>query len=187
MKSHCVKRRRAETQKCGLSDKKRSGATPRLVKLQRPPPDIRILAPALSVCSRSKTFRPRCPAVSAHIRPAAPAPRMMASKSSEFAVTRPSHKLARAPATRIIHLSATTFIVIGKAACNRSTCVIVGMAASTRAFPALDLLDGWREGDVAGEGRGRFPWTPLYRPSSVNPGDRRGGVQTASDICARYP
>ena len=36
----------AERQKCGLSDRNRSGAVPVLVKLQRPPPEIRIFAPA---------------------------------------------------------------------------------------------------------------------------------------------
>ena len=36
---------RAERQKSGFSDKNRAGVVPVLVKLQRPPPEIRILAP----------------------------------------------------------------------------------------------------------------------------------------------
>src|SRR6266851_10116015 len=61
---------------------KRSGVTSRLVKLQRPPPEIRIFAPALSPRSISRTRLPRRPAVIAHIRPAAPAPRTTTSKAS---------------------------------------------------------------------------------------------------------
>ncbi len=60
----------------------------RFVKLQRPPPEIRILAPALSVCSSSRTLRPRWPAVSAHIRPAAPAPMTITSAFWACAVMR---------------------------------------------------------------------------------------------------
>src|SRR5438132_1668158 len=61
---------------------KRSGLTSRLVKLQRPPPEIRIFAPALSPRSISRTRLPRRPAVIAHIRPAAPAPRITTSNAS---------------------------------------------------------------------------------------------------------
>ena len=39
-----------------------SGRLPRLVKLQRPPPEIRIFLPTLSACSSSSTRRPRWPA-----------------------------------------------------------------------------------------------------------------------------
>ena len=53
----------------------RSGTVPVLVKLQRPPPEINILAPTWGPCSSTSTRRPRRPAVKAHIRPAAPPPR----------------------------------------------------------------------------------------------------------------
>ena len=54
-------------------------AAPRLVKLQRPPPEIAIFRPTRAFCSSSATRRPRRPAVSAHIRPAAPPPITMTS------------------------------------------------------------------------------------------------------------
>ena len=58
----------------------RSGAVPMLVKLQRPPPEITILAARLrGVIKQQACGFPRRPAVSAHIRPAAPAPMMTAS------------------------------------------------------------------------------------------------------------
>src|SRR2546425_2806865 len=44
------------------------------VKLQRPPPEIRIFLPAVSFRSSTTTDRPRLPASVAHIRPAAPVP-----------------------------------------------------------------------------------------------------------------
>src|SRR5258707_15053433 len=50
-----------------------------LVKLQRPPPEIRIFLPTRSACSNNTTRRPRRPASSAHIMPAAPAPRITTS------------------------------------------------------------------------------------------------------------
>src|SRR6266851_8612547 len=50
-----------------------------LVKLQRPPPEIRIFLPARSARSMSATRRPRLAASIAHISPAAPAPIMRAS------------------------------------------------------------------------------------------------------------
>src|SRR5258708_3544881 len=71
-----------------LADRKRSGALCRLVKLQRPPPEIRILAPTLSAWSSNRTFLPRWPAVSAHISPAAPAPRMTTSNACVAVVIR---------------------------------------------------------------------------------------------------
>ena len=40
---------------------------PVFVKLQRPPPLMAIFFPTRSLCSMSATFRPRWPAVSAHI------------------------------------------------------------------------------------------------------------------------
>ncbi|MFL2528676.1 MAG: hypothetical protein ACJ0Q6_03160 [Candidatus Azotimanducaceae bacterium] len=52
-----------------------------MVKLQRPPPDIRIFLPTLFAVSSTSTRRPRLAAVKAHIRPAAPAPRTMTSLS----------------------------------------------------------------------------------------------------------
>ena len=57
-----------------------SGSTNRLVKLHRPPPDISIFLPGLFDFSSTRTCLPRWAAVSAHIKPAAPAPRMMTSK-----------------------------------------------------------------------------------------------------------
>src|SRR6476661_725665 len=50
-----------------------------LVKLQRPPPEMRIFFPSRSACSRTATRRPRLPASMAHISPAAPPPRIRAS------------------------------------------------------------------------------------------------------------
>ncbi len=66
-------------QKRGFSDKKRDGSQCKLVKLHRPPPDIRIFLPILLAPSSTTTFKPRCPAVRAHMRPAAPPPMMMTS------------------------------------------------------------------------------------------------------------
>src|SRR5579872_3187200 len=54
-----------------------------LVKLHRPPPEIRIFFPQRSERSRRATRRPRFPASMAHIRPAAPPPRIRTSKVSE--------------------------------------------------------------------------------------------------------
>ena len=51
----------------------------RFVKLHRPPPEIRIFRPTCPLCSSSATRRPRCPAVAAHISPAAPAPKTITS------------------------------------------------------------------------------------------------------------
>src|SRR5262249_46595546 len=61
--------------------RKFSGRQCRLVKLQRPPPEIRIFLPVRSARSSTTTRRPRLPASMAHISPAAPAPSMMTSKS----------------------------------------------------------------------------------------------------------
>src|SRR5271154_3486009 len=60
---------------------KLSGRQCRLVKLQRPPPEIRIFLPQRSACSSTATRRPRLPASMAHMRPAAPPPRMITSKT----------------------------------------------------------------------------------------------------------
>src|SRR5579883_1078336 len=51
-----------------------------LVKLQRPPPEMRIFLPGRSACSSTATRRPRLPVSIAHINPAAPAPITIASK-----------------------------------------------------------------------------------------------------------
>ncbi len=66
--------RQRRLQKCGLADRKLAGVVPVLVKLQRPPPDIRIFLPTLLAWSITCTWRPRWPAVIAVISPAAPAP-----------------------------------------------------------------------------------------------------------------
>src|SRR5579864_1647149 len=50
-----------------------------LVKLQRPPPEMRIFFPCRSARSRTATRRPRLPASMAHSRPAAPSPSITAS------------------------------------------------------------------------------------------------------------
>src|SRR5229473_2254547 len=51
-----------------------------LVKLQRPPPEIRIFFPIRSACSCTATRRPRLPASIAQRSPAAPPPSTRASK-----------------------------------------------------------------------------------------------------------
>src|SRR6266851_10062888 len=79
MKSVGVYRASADLAKCGFAEIKFSGWQFRLVKLQRPPPEIRIFLPARSARSRTATRRPRLPASIAHISPAAPAPRITAS------------------------------------------------------------------------------------------------------------
>ena len=48
MKSCWVKRRRAEVANRGFSPRKFAGPQPRLVKLQRPPPEMRIFSPGLA-------------------------------------------------------------------------------------------------------------------------------------------
>src|SRR6056297_2496536 len=73
MKSHWVYRDRADLQKCGLPDRKFSGPAYMLVKLQRPPPEMRIFSPG--ALAWSMTNAPG-PAWAAHIMPAAPAPRI---------------------------------------------------------------------------------------------------------------
>src|SRR5205807_7683719 len=75
-----VYRARADLAKCGLAEMKFSGRQCRLVKLQRPPPEIKIFLPRRSACSSTATRRPRMPASMAHINPAAPPPRIRASK-----------------------------------------------------------------------------------------------------------
>src|SRR5579862_482118 len=79
MKSAGVYRASADFAKCGFAEMKFSGEQWIFVKLQRPPPEIRIFFPARSARSSSATRRPRLPASMAHISPAAPAPRIKAS------------------------------------------------------------------------------------------------------------
>ena len=63
----------------GRSPGCRTGSAPapqsRLVKLQRPPPEMRIFSATLAAWSSSSTRSPRWPAMPAQNRPAAPAPR----------------------------------------------------------------------------------------------------------------
>jgi hypothetical protein len=54
----------------------------RLVKLARPPPEMRIFSATLSLWSSSSTFSPRWPATPAQNRPAAPAPTITTSSNS---------------------------------------------------------------------------------------------------------
>src|ERR1019366_9289881 len=82
MKSPGVYRASADLAKCGLRDTKFSAVVCRLVKLQRPPPEIRILRPIRGLCSSTTTRPPRLPASMAHISPAAPAPTTTASAVS---------------------------------------------------------------------------------------------------------
>src|SRR5262245_3399693 len=79
MKSAGVKRARADLAKCGLAERKFSGLQCTLVKLQRPPPEIRIFLPGRSERSTAATRPPRLPAVAPQNRPAAPAPRTKTS------------------------------------------------------------------------------------------------------------
>src|SRR5690554_1390379 len=51
-----------------------AGVAPMLVKLHRPPPEIRIFSAKRDACSISTTRKPRWPATDAAIMPAAPAP-----------------------------------------------------------------------------------------------------------------
>src|SRR4249919_1869856 len=80
IKSAGLKRPSADLAKCGLADRKFWAVAPALVKLQRPPPEIRILRPGSAEWSMRSTRRPRCPARAAQNIPAAPAPMMIASK-----------------------------------------------------------------------------------------------------------
>src|ERR1700757_167970 len=79
MKSAGVNRANADFAKCGFAERKFSGLQSRLVKLQRPPPEIRIFFPARSARSSTATRRPRLPASAAQNSPAAPAPKTSTS------------------------------------------------------------------------------------------------------------
>ena len=68
-------------QKCGLPlVTKFAALAPRFVKLQRPPPEMRIFLPSRSACSSTMTERLRLPASIAHINPAAPPPMTITSQ-----------------------------------------------------------------------------------------------------------
>src|SRR6185312_7535353 len=69
-------------QKCGFCDRKFFGLAWILVKLQRPPPEMRIFWPAGFAWSMTSTVRPRFAASSAHSMPAVPAPTITTSKKS---------------------------------------------------------------------------------------------------------
>ena len=79
MKSRCEKRFRAEVAKRGFSPSMACTPAPRLVKLHRPPPEMRIFSPGARAWSITSTRRPRRPASMAHIMPAAPAPTIRTS------------------------------------------------------------------------------------------------------------
>src|SRR5690606_12841011 len=80
MKSRGVYAASAERQKCGFAEMKLAGETPVFVKLQRPPPEIRIFSARRLAWSTRTTRKPRCPATAAAIMPAAPAPMTARSK-----------------------------------------------------------------------------------------------------------
>lgn len=86
--------------KCGLAEIKFSGWQCRLVKLQRPPPEIRIFFPMRPARSRTTTCRPCFPASIAHISPAAPPPRMTTSNWC-FTISDVRVRVARALAEAI--------------------------------------------------------------------------------------
>ena len=65
---------RADLQKCLFLERKLSNSKSVFVKLQRPPPDIRIFFPTLLDLSITNTLFFLEAAVIAAIRPAAPAP-----------------------------------------------------------------------------------------------------------------
>src|SRR6266568_2796173 len=65
-----------------------------LVKLQRPPPEIRIFFPIRSACSSTATRRPRLPASMAQSSPAAPPPR---TRPSNWRIKKKSHVSGNPP------------------------------------------------------------------------------------------
>ena len=75
-----VKRDRADLAKRGLSLRKLAAVTSMLVKLARPPPEMRIFSATFSLWSSTKTLKPNWPATPAQNRPAAPAPTITTSK-----------------------------------------------------------------------------------------------------------
>ncbi|MNN21958.1 hypothetical protein D3C81_1352970 [compost metagenome] len=83
-KSCWVNRFSADRAKRGFSLRKLAPLVPRLVKLQRPPPEMRIFSPGARAWSITRTRRPRLPASMAHIMPAAPTPTIRTSSSEDF-------------------------------------------------------------------------------------------------------
>ncbi len=79
-KSAGVNRDRADLAKRGFSLRKLAAVTSMLVKLARPPPEMRIFSATFSLWSSTKTFKPNWPATPAQNRPAAPAPTITTSK-----------------------------------------------------------------------------------------------------------
>src|SRR4030095_5698029 len=71
----------------------------RLVKLQRPPPEIAIFLPIRSACSSTVTLRPRLPASIAQKRAAAPPPITTTSESGTLEIVTPAgrHKKGGEP------------------------------------------------------------------------------------------
>ena len=78
----------ADFAKCGLPDRNASGSHCMFVKLQRPPPEMRIFSPGAFAWSITRTPGP---ARAAHIIPAAPAPRMIVSNRVVFAMVAGNH------------------------------------------------------------------------------------------------
>src|ERR1019366_2686400 len=92
----------ADFAKCIFSERKFPGPQCRLVKLHRPPPEIRIFRPTCPLCSSNATRRPRCPATAAHISPAAPAPKTITSNWRGASVIAPVQKSGRGPPIHIL-------------------------------------------------------------------------------------
>src|SRR5260370_821353 len=84
-----------------------------LVKLQRPPPEIRIFLPTRSACSSTATRRPRLPAWIAQRSPAAPPPRTTASNlriknESHFSLKQTAAKLPLPRLSRLNYVQEKT-------------------------------------------------------------------------------
>ena len=86
MKSQAVYLESADLQKCSLLERKFSNSKSVFVKLQRPPPDIRIFFPTLFDLSMTNTLFFLEAAVIAAMRPAAPAPRTTTSYFIKFCI-----------------------------------------------------------------------------------------------------
>src|SRR5436190_22509390 len=74
------------------------------VKLQRPPPEMRIFSPGDGMRSSTTTERPRYPASMAHINPGAPAPTIVTSAFDirQASYSNPKNKEARMPGMHVI-------------------------------------------------------------------------------------
>ncbi len=95
-KSAGVKRDRADLAKRGLSLRKLAAVTSMLVKLARPPPEMRIFSATLSLWSINSTCKPRWAATPAQNRPAAPAPTITTSKLCMGGSVRSARSVERA-------------------------------------------------------------------------------------------